>query len=75
MAVGRDDRSVAVVGIGCRLPGGITDLDALWAALRDERDLIGEMPPDRFPKDRFVDPGLTPRLVRHQLRRVVPRPL
>ncbi|MFD5126742.1 SDR family NAD(P)-dependent oxidoreductase [Streptomyces olindensis] len=57
MAVGRDDRSVAVVGIGCRLPGGITDLDGLWAALRDGRDLVGEMPPDRFPKDRFVDPG------------------
>ncbi|MEU6918018.1 SDR family NAD(P)-dependent oxidoreductase [Streptomyces olindensis] len=57
MAVGRDDRSVAVVGIGCRLPGGITGLDGLWAALRDGRDLVGEMPPDRFPKDRFVDPG------------------
>ncbi|GHA02134.1 type I polyketide synthase [Streptomyces purpurascens] len=57
MGVGRDDRSVAVVGVGCRLPGGITDLDGLWAALRDGRDLIGEMPADRFPKGRFVDPG------------------
>ncbi|MFF5516449.1 SDR family NAD(P)-dependent oxidoreductase [Streptomyces coeruleorubidus] len=57
MGVGRDDRAVAVVGVGCRLPGGITDLDGLWAALRDGRDLVGEMPPDRFPKDRFVDPG------------------
>ncbi|MEY9988679.1 acyl transferase domain-containing protein/NADPH:quinone reductase-like Zn-dependent oxidoreductase/SAM-dependent methyltransferase/acyl carrier protein [Streptomyces sp. V4I8] len=57
MAVERDDRSVAVVGVGCRLPGGITDVDGLWAALRDERDLVGEMPPDRFPKDRFVDPA------------------
>ncbi|WP_338895411.1 SDR family NAD(P)-dependent oxidoreductase [Streptomyces sp. TG1A-60] len=57
MAEGRDDRSVAVVGVGCRLPGGITDLDGLWAALREGRDLVGEMPPDRFPKERFVDPG------------------
>ena len=57
MGVGRDDRSVAVVGVGCRLPGGITDLDGLWAALRDGRDLVGEMPEDRFPKQRFVDPG------------------
>ncbi|MFD5476853.1 SDR family NAD(P)-dependent oxidoreductase [Streptomyces hawaiiensis] len=57
MAVGRDDRSVAVVGVGCRLPGGITDLDGLWEALREGRDLVGEMPPDRFPRDRFVDPG------------------
>ena len=57
MDLGRDDRSVAVVGVGCRLPGGIADLDGLWAALRDGRDLVGVMPPDRFPKDRFVDPG------------------
>ena len=57
MGVGRDDRSVAVVGVGCRLPGGITDLDGLWEALRDGRDLVGEMPEDRFPKQRFVDPG------------------
>ncbi|QCD60976.1 polyketide synthase [Streptomyces hawaiiensis] len=55
--MGRNDRSVAVVGVGCRLPGGITDLDGLWEALREGRDLVGEMPPDRFPRDRFVDPG------------------
>ncbi|WP_369360530.1 SDR family NAD(P)-dependent oxidoreductase [Streptomyces sp. cg2] len=52
-----DDAAVAVVGAGCRLPGGITDLAGLWAALRDGRDLVGEVPPDRFDKSRFVDPG------------------
>ncbi|MEU7164414.1 beta-ketoacyl synthase N-terminal-like domain-containing protein [Streptomyces morookaense] len=53
----RIDRALAVVGVGCRLPGGITDLDGLWAALREGRDMVGEVPPDRFDKARFVDPG------------------
>ncbi|MGY0070555.1 SDR family NAD(P)-dependent oxidoreductase [Streptomyces sp. QTS137] len=51
------ERAVAVVGIGCRLPGGITDLDGLWSVLRDGRDMVGEMPADRLPRDRTVDPG------------------
>ncbi|MFF4737212.1 SDR family NAD(P)-dependent oxidoreductase [Streptomyces sp. NPDC001262] len=53
----RIDRAVAVVGVGCRLPGGITDLDGLWTALREGRELVGEIPADRFDKNRFVDPG------------------
>ncbi|MFB4291408.1 beta-ketoacyl synthase N-terminal-like domain-containing protein [Nonomuraea sp. ATR24] len=32
-------QAVAVVGAGCRLPGGITDPDGLWAALEAGRDL------------------------------------
>ncbi|GLZ15032.1 polyketide synthase [Actinomadura sp. NBRC 104425] len=51
----RSERAVAVVGVGCRLPGGITDLDGLWAALEREADLVGELPPDRFQAERFVD--------------------
>ncbi|MFT7835752.1 SDR family NAD(P)-dependent oxidoreductase [Saccharothrix sp. BKS2] len=46
---------VAVVGVACRLPGGITDLDGLWAALSTGRDLVSELPPDRFDLDRFID--------------------
>ncbi|GHF53677.1 type I polyketide synthase [Streptomyces morookaense] len=52
-----NDRAVAVVGVGCRLPGGISDLRGLWDALSDGRDVVGEIPPDRFDKARFVDPG------------------
>ncbi|OKJ23870.1 polyketide synthase [Streptomyces sp. CB00316] len=51
------ERSVAVVGVGCRLPGGITDLNGLWSVLRDGQDMVGEMPADRLPRDRMVDPG------------------
>lgn len=49
--------AVAVVGVGLRLPGGISSLDGLWSALIDGRDLVGEVPPDRFDADRFVSPG------------------
>ncbi|MFF0771402.1 SDR family NAD(P)-dependent oxidoreductase [Nonomuraea wenchangensis] len=45
---------VAIVGIGCRLPGGISDLDGLWAALSAGRDLVTQVPPDRFEPGRFV---------------------
>ncbi|WP_416316275.1 SDR family NAD(P)-dependent oxidoreductase [Streptomyces sp. S584] len=48
---------MAVVGVGCRLPGGINDLDGLWSVLRDGQDMVGEMPADRLPRDRMVDPG------------------
>ncbi|MGW0786701.1 SDR family NAD(P)-dependent oxidoreductase [Streptomyces sp. NPDC002911] len=57
MAEQQHERSVAVVGVGCRLPGGITDLDGLWSVLREGLDMVGEMPADRLPGDRMVDPG------------------
>ncbi|WP_244257996.1 type I polyketide synthase [Streptomyces sp. Tu 2975] len=52
----RDD-AVAVVGVGVRLPGGIHSLDGLWAALSEGRDLIGEVPDDRFETAGLVTAG------------------
>jgi acyl transferase domain-containing protein/acyl carrier protein len=37
------NQPIAVVGIGLRLPGGIEDLDACWAALAEGRDLVRTM--------------------------------
>ncbi|MBC3986180.1 SDR family NAD(P)-dependent oxidoreductase [Streptomyces sp. AC536] len=48
------ERAIAIVGASCRLPGGVHDLDALWAALSEGRDLVSEVPPDRFDARRFV---------------------
>ncbi|WP_106400873.1 hybrid non-ribosomal peptide synthetase/type I polyketide synthase [Actinocorallia populi] len=39
---------VAIVGMGCRLPGGVESPGDLWAALREGRDLVGEVPRDRW---------------------------
>lgn len=49
---------IAVVGAACRLPGGIRDLDGLWEALEQGRDLVGEVPPDRFDARLFTDPAV-----------------
>ncbi|MET8779238.1 polyketide synthase [Nocardia sp. NPDC004654] len=35
---------IAVVGVGLRLAGGITDLESLWTALREGRNLVADMP-------------------------------
>ncbi|RDI58940.1 ketoacyl-synthetase-like protein [Nocardia pseudobrasiliensis] len=50
------DEDIAIVGAACRLPGGIVDLDGLWEALSNGRDLVTELPADRFDVDRFVVP-------------------
>ncbi|MCU1503452.1 MAG: hypothetical protein JWM12_2806 [Ilumatobacteraceae bacterium] len=47
---------VAVVGIGCRLPGGANSADELWDLLGKGVDAIGEVPPDRWDIDAYYDP-------------------
>ncbi|WP_051173720.1 type I polyketide synthase [Amycolatopsis orientalis] len=44
---------IAIVGLGCRLPGGATDPDALWRLLDEGRDAITSLPADRgWPRGR-----------------------
>ncbi|MFX4295296.1 beta-ketoacyl synthase N-terminal-like domain-containing protein, partial [Streptomyces bohaiensis] len=38
---------VAIVGMGCRLPGGIGSPDTLWEVLAAGRDTVGGFPTDR----------------------------
>jgi acyl transferase domain-containing protein/acyl carrier protein/protein-L-isoaspartate O-methyltransferase len=47
---------VAIVGIGCRLPGGVDSPQAYWQLLRDGIDAISEVPPERWPVDAYYDP-------------------
>ncbi|MEU8085775.1 beta-ketoacyl synthase N-terminal-like domain-containing protein [Micromonospora sp. NPDC049101] len=46
---------IAVIGAGCRLPGAHGPAQ-LWQHLVDGRDLITEVPPDRFSVDDYVAP-------------------
>jgi acyl transferase domain-containing protein len=60
MATGRaggtsDREPVAILGIGCKLPGDISRPDELVAMLRNQRDCIREIPPDRWKVDEFYD--------------------
>jgi hypothetical protein len=48
---------IAIVGIGCRLPGGITDPDGLWNALLDGRDCVVDIPGSRWDPQKFLDPS------------------
>src|SRR5262245_10486367 len=47
---------IAVVGVGCRFPGGASGPDAYWAVLRDGVDTISEVPRDRWDIDAYYDP-------------------
>src|SRR4051812_11520008 len=47
---------IAVVGIGCRLPGGANTPEAFWNLLTDKTDAIEEIPASRWNADDFYDP-------------------
>ncbi|WP_198670857.1 sulfolipid-1 biosynthesis phthioceranic/hydroxyphthioceranic acid synthase [Mycolicibacterium smegmatis] len=57
--------SVAVIGMGCRLPGGVDSPERLWQALLRGDDAVTEVPPDRWDADDFYDaqPGVPGRSV------------
>ncbi|ARG68481.1 polyketide synthase [Mycobacterium kansasii] len=42
------EEPIAVIGMGCRFPGGITSPDALWQFLCDRRSAIGKVPDERW---------------------------
>lgn len=48
---------VAVIGMGCRFPGGAVTPDKFWRLLRDGVDAITEVPSDRWNLDEFYDPN------------------
>jgi len=47
---------IAVIGMACRLPGGIDSPERLWDALLRGDDLVTEIPSDRWDADEYYDP-------------------
>lgn len=50
---------IVVLGLAGRFPGGADSPDALWVALDAGRDLVGEVPADRWRADAFHRPSHT----------------
>src|SRR5262245_52273187 len=47
---------IAIVGVGCRFPGGVTDGPSYWRLLRNRVDAVSEIPADRFDVNAYYDP-------------------
>ncbi|MGB6728575.1 MAG: beta-ketoacyl synthase N-terminal-like domain-containing protein [Terracidiphilus sp.] len=58
----RDARTepIAVLGMACRLPGGVKTPEDYWQLLSDGTDAIREIPRDRWNADDYYDPNLSP---------------
>ena len=52
----RANQPIAIIGIGCRFPGGASSPQAFWELLCQGTDAITEVPPDRWDIRRFYDP-------------------
>jgi len=48
--------SIAIIGMGCRFPGGADNPASYWQLLHDSIDAISEVPPDRWDVDAYFDP-------------------
>ncbi len=47
---------IAIIGAGCRYPGGVEDPEALWRVVRDGVDAVDTVPSDRWDADALYDP-------------------
>ena len=48
---------IAVIGMGCRFPGGGNNPEAFWNMLFESVDAIREIPGDRWNIDQYYDPN------------------
>ena len=49
------EEPIAIVGIGCRYPGGVTDVDSFWRLLDRGEDCIEEVPSERWDIEALYD--------------------
>ncbi|ARV58847.1 hypothetical protein BZZ01_09550 [Nostocales cyanobacterium HT-58-2] len=48
---------IAIIGMGCRFPGGVNDSQQFWQLLSNGIDAITEIPKDRWDVDAYYDPN------------------
>ncbi|MES2295984.1 MAG: SDR family NAD(P)-dependent oxidoreductase [Pseudomonadota bacterium] len=55
-APGTATEPIAIIGIGCRFPGGAHNPEQFWDLLTERRDALGAIPAERWDLRRFFDP-------------------
>lgn len=53
---GEAKEPIAIIGIGCRFPGGVNSPESFWQFLCNEGDAISEIPRDRIDLETYYDP-------------------
>lgn len=53
----KEHEPIAIIGIGCRLPGGVEHPEAFWQQLRNGVDAIRPVPADRWDGEAYYDPN------------------
>jgi myxalamid-type polyketide synthase MxaB len=48
---------IAIIGVGCRFPGGADSPEEFWDLLHDGRDAITRVPPERWDCEALYDPN------------------
>jgi len=58
---------IAVIGMGCRFPGGVRTPEQFWKLLEQGIDTVGPIPPDRWNVDTLYhpEPGMTSTMITH----------
>ncbi|MEM9275416.1 MAG: beta-ketoacyl synthase N-terminal-like domain-containing protein, partial [Cyanobacteria bacterium P01_F01_bin.143] len=46
---------IAIIGMGCRFPGGVNNPESYWKLLKEGKDVITEIPPDRWDVEHYYD--------------------
>ena len=52
---GAKHEPIAIIGMGCRFPGGADHPEAFWQLLRNGVDAISEVPANRWDVDAYYD--------------------
>jgi acyl transferase domain-containing protein/acyl carrier protein len=47
---------IAIVGMGCRIPGGVRDPESFWKLLLEKRNAVTEIPRERIDLEGIFDP-------------------
>ncbi len=52
-----NDTQTAIIGMGCRLPGDATSLEAFWELIVHGRSAWSKVPPERWNADTYYHPS------------------